>query len=251
MTTLVLLAKRPGPKSKTRLAVSLVPLLGPKAAQDFTTDFALSSLSDLLQRFSMDCDRRVLLYAPPTDVSREHLSSLLDALGVAKAWTLLPVLETPEGSSSSDLGAILMDAAKRCPSASAPNLIFIGMDSPTLPSKELTKAAQVCSTSSHAYICPAVDGGYVLLGLPADAKAEVAFADVSWSASDTCESQVDALARAGCKCEIGPTYADVDEAEDLRTIGQQLLRESVESHNIAPRVSALLNSLPESFLRHI
>ena len=71
-------------------------------------------------------------------------------------------------------------------------------------------------------MCPAADGGYTLLALPADAPPAAAFDGVRWSASDTCLSQLATLSRAGLRCVVGPTYADVDDAADLRALRQRL-----------------------------
>ena len=66
-----------------------------------------------------------------------------------------------------------------------------------------------------AHLCPADDGGYVLLGLPRelftpptrDAARASLFEGVRWSSSDTCSSQAQALARAGLRAAmVGPTY---------------------------------------------
>jgi len=63
----------------------------------------------------------------------------------------------------------------------------------------LTKAAlHTCRTPHAAHLCPADDGGYVLLGVPRelftsparDAARASLFQAVRWSSSDTCTSQV-------------------------------------------------------------
>jgi glycosyltransferase A (GT-A) superfamily protein (DUF2064 family) len=245
MATLVLVAKQPGPTCKTRLATSLKPSLGESAAREAATAFALSSLSDLLERLAGECQHRVLLYAPPTEAARDELATLTDALGVCNVWELPPVLQQAVGGPPTDLGAVLTDVATRCRAQAAPIVIFIGMDCPTLPAFELQKAVTVCSQPGCAYICATTDGGYALLGLPADVSPAAAFAGVSWSASDTCESQVAALARAGCHCERGDTYGDVDEAEDLRVLAQHL-QHLPAAHGDSLRVRSLLQRLHSS-----
>ena len=79
----------------------------------------------------------------------------------------------------------------------------------------LTKAAlHTCRTPHAAHLCPADDGGYVLLGVPRelftsparDAARASLFQAVRWSSSDTCTSQARALARAGLRAVmVGPT----------------------------------------------
>ena len=43
-----------------------------------------------------------------------------------------------------------------------------------------------------------------------------------WSAVGTCASQLAALSRAGLRCAVGPTFADVDEVDDLRALDRRL-----------------------------
>jgi len=236
----VLVAKQPGRASKTRLAAGLAASLDEETARATATAFALASLSDLLERLAGVCTRRVLLHAPPTDAARDELAGLLGSLAVCDQWELMPVLPAAAGGPPPDLGAVLADAAARCRSPNAPAVIFIGMDCPDLPAEEIVHAARVCSEPGHAYICPATDGGYVLLGLPADARADAVFAGVEWSAPETCASQVASLVRSGLRCTHGGRYRDVDEAEDLVALAHRL-RCGPSSPSVAcPRVKGLL-----------
>ena len=75
----------------------------------------------------------------------------------------------------------------------------------------------------------------MLLGLPralfaADAARASLFDGVSWSSSDTCRSQAEALARAGLRAvELGPTYHDCDELEDVLGLEARLRAAAVPS----------------------
>ena len=132
-----------------------------------------------------------------------------------------PPASTP--GASADLGALLADAAATCRADhGVGTLAVIGMDCPELPPTALETALADSAEPSVAHVCPAADGGYTLLALPADAPPAAAFDGVRWSASDTCLSQLAALSRAGLRCVVGPTYADVDDAADLRALRQRL-----------------------------
>mmetsp|Transcript_14977 Transcript_14977/g.17509 ORF Transcript_14977/g.17509 Transcript_14977/m.17509 type:complete len:103 (+) Transcript_14977:730-1038(+) len=99
------------------------------------------------------------------------------------------------------------------------------MDTPHLPTKVVAESFAIASTCSieknkvlnevlgdpftegavqeTAYICPAYDGGYVLLSLPPAVangnNAYRAFENVAWSTSEACSTQVKALKDVGFK----------------------------------------------------
>jgi hypothetical protein len=77
------------------------------------------------------------------------------------------------------------------------SIIFVGMDCPELSSTEVRRALERSVSPSRAYVCPARDGGYVMLALPTDTDARLAFGRVRWSSHDTCESQMEALQAMG------------------------------------------------------
>ena len=221
---LLLIAKWPAPgRSKTRLAASLARGgMDDAVAAEAAAAFARASLSDLLVSFGHAVATKVLVYAPPDAPTRANFAALLGELGVAGLWALQPALASTPGASA-DLGALLADAAVTCREQNGVGrLAFIGMDCPELPRAALETALGDSAEPSVAHVCPAADGGYTLLALPADAPPAAAFDGVRWSASDTCLSQLAALSRAGLRCVVGPTYADVDDAADLRALRQRL-----------------------------
>ncbi|CAN0139534.1 unnamed protein product [Discosporangium mesarthrocarpum] len=100
-------------------------------------------------------------------------------------------------------------------------VVFVGMDTPELPWIEV-RAAAAAARDGHAYVCPAEDGGYCLLGLPpAASPAEVVFGGVKWSDPLTCVSQMGTLAAAGVLTLVGGTYSDVDEPGDLAGVHER------------------------------
>ena len=158
----------PCPRTVARGAASA--LRTPQALQLAHTDGACAQLCDLLERLSTVplLGRRVLLYAPLDQ--REAFADLLRGLGadVATAWALQPM----EGVGSAgnlagqgtDLGSFLAHALDTC-GQEAP-VVFIGTDCATLPCDVIVNAARDAARGA-AHICPAADGGYVALALPA------------------------------------------------------------------------------------
>ena len=232
-TALVLLAKWPGAgRSKTRLVGALrAACAGGHAEpiiQSAVSSFVRSATLDLVERFaapdagdgarSLRC---VLLYAPPIDEARAWYEQLLSEAAAGNRWRLLPVLSSSDARSS-DLGGILADATRRVRAAcGCGRVAFMGSDCPELPLASVLAATRAASEARVAAICPASDGGYTLLVLPEEADEEACFAGVHWSAADTCLSQLTALTRAGLRCAVLDTHADVDELEDLQALARR------------------------------
>ena len=177
----------------------------------------------------MNPRRCVLLYSPPVDEARDFFTALLAEHGVAEAWRLLPVMSKSDPRAS-NLGAILADGVRRVRAAcGCGRVAFLGSDCPELPLEAVVAAGRAAAEPGIAAINPAADGGYTLIALPAGADETEAFAGVSWSAADTCLSQLAALTRAGMRCAIGPTYEDVDELPGLRALHARLTRPSADA----------------------
>ena len=80
-----------------------------------------------------------------------------------------------------------------------------------------TCRGQRAAAEGEAYICPASDGGYVMLSLPSIVPAGV-FDDVEWSSQHTCVSQIEALRRSGLTVRVGPTLHDIDTPIDVQRL---------------------------------
>jgi hypothetical protein len=82
----------------------------------------------------------------------------------------------------------------------------------------------------HAHLCPAADGGYGMLSVPAHAPAEAVFRNVIWSHPLTAISQIKALTDCvGVNIRVGRIMHDVDAATDVKALCERLrLREEGE-----------------------
>jgi glycosyltransferase A (GT-A) superfamily protein (DUF2064 family) len=209
---LLLVAKQPVVGScKTRLAE--------ECGRDAAATVARAMISDIVGRLGAAEElggiTKCIMYAPTS--ARSYFQSLVEELlgDRAGAWTMLPLRE--ELLTSSCLTNILQgavdDARAHIMTSAAEPIVLIGMDCPDLPHCEIVCALQAARSGS-AYLCPAGDGGYVLLGLPSEVPGGV-FEGVDWSMATTAVSQIRALNAHGLRVQIGPTYADIDEAPDL------------------------------------
>ena len=115
---------------------------------------------------------RVLLFAPAS--ARSQFEQLLQQHHIPLAsssssssqlgWRLVPMIEGD--LKSSDLGEKLKAALNtvREQGLSTSSVVFIGNDCPELSTQLVHQAMIDAATHARAFIAPASDGGYVLLG---------------------------------------------------------------------------------------
>jgi glycosyltransferase A (GT-A) superfamily protein (DUF2064 family) len=173
-------------------------------------------------------------------------------------WHLLPMLSSSSSSNSGgsntsidnvddlkshDLGAKLEDALiqvrllqqsqKQQQSNTNTNnygVVFLGMDAPILPLNDivegLRKASSSCTSSSSsqpqqqpvATLCPAYDGGYVMLCVPPNADPSKTFLSTQnmyWSHPLTAISQIKTLTDQNIQTQIGRVMHDIDVPNDV------------------------------------
>ena len=165
---------------------------------------------------------------------------ILNELDLDSQWTLIPMMEDHPGGGggdqlkSSDLGHKLTHALKemrrRFGNDNGP-VIFLGMDSPELPLDEIASALE---QGHQALLCPAGDGGYGMLSVPAQVPAECVFLPLSptivegswtvsrWSTSLTAVAQLKALTDVHVSVRLGRLMHDMDEQKDIDALCQRL-----------------------------
>lgn len=195
MTRIIIFAKAPLPGfAKTRL----IPALG----QDGAAKLA----------------RRML---------HETLSSAVDAMVgtvelcvtpdiASPAWVGVDIPEGVEVSAQGegDLGARLARAAQRGLEYGEP-VILIGTDCIEM-SVALLRSAAAAFKHKNAVIHPAVDGGYVLLGLAR--FHPLLFENMAWSTDKVVAETIGRIGKLGWSLEVGAPLHDIDEPDDLRRI---------------------------------
>ena len=269
----VLFAKFPiRGKSKTRLAHSR-RWGGEDGAFRLATAMIEDCLVSVWRAPELAEARKVILFAPSD--AGPKFASLLDSLGVPRGtFDLVPMrsshtcdgLENLTSSNLSDklqngLQDVLSLPAKPIRECQADNaegkvskscgvrgsIAIIGMDSPEISASAIATALTRARRGAAGYICPAADGGYTLLALPAAAPLQKCFVDVEWSTDHTCLSQVGALGKVGLPTLLGPTFHDIDDANDLDEFHKRLSsRENNNDSDIpCPRTKGALLGLLE------
>jgi rSAM/selenodomain-associated transferase 1 len=191
-TRIVIFAKAPVPgKVKTRLIPALGEVGAARLAHRMLLDTVAAAVEARLAVPELCADPHPLDEAWNAFLPNQHLR----------------VTAQGEG----DLGERLARAAKRT-ILLGENLMLIGTDCPELDSERLRAAALALETRD-AFIHPARDGGYALLGLGRFDPS--LFEGISWSTDAVAEQTIARIEALGWSLGIGETLRDVDEPEDL------------------------------------
>lgn len=225
MQTLLLFTRYPRPGCcKTRL----IPALGAKGAAELARAFLLD-LAERLARADLGPARRIICFDPPH--ARARFRALLARPAVIlRRFELLP---QSGGALGQRLAAALRNVSGKM---NASPVAFIGSDAPDLPTASLS-AGFKHAARGRAYLQLALDGGYVLLVVPAGTPPAI-FSRIDWSSARTGRQQAQRIRAAGIQVVIAKRrWRDVDEATDLIALKKR-------SSRAAPRTQRYLAGWP-------
>jgi hypothetical protein len=193
MTRLVVFAKAPlAGVAKTRL----IPALGAEGAAALARRMLNHTLAQALGAGAQAVE--LCTSPPPSDPAWQGV-------------TLPPAVER-SAQSEGDLGARMSCAMARALAQQQGPVLLMGTDCPALSAARLAEAARQLD-HHDAVLIPAVDGGYVLIGLQAPCPA--LFTGMAWSTSVVAHETRRRMASAGLRVWLGPLLHDIDEPADL------------------------------------
>ena len=207
---IIVFVKNPVPgQVKTRLIPYLSPEQAASLYQAFLIDWcnALSTISTA---------QRVIAYTPP-----EGLNTLQTLIGED------PVYIPQVGAS---LGQRLIAAARWACDQEYTKFLFVGSDSPTLPTQYVERALDLLE-SRDIVIGPSVDGGYYLIGFSkhgASLSVPTIFEGIAWSTEVVFRQTLEKIQEINAQLGLLPPWYDVD-----TPAGLQLLRDHLFGLNIA------------------
>lgn len=225
---IAIIAKTPEPgKSKTRLS----PPLKPEQCAGISACF-IEDLATNIQTIADESAGRIAGYALYTpDGSEQKLGRLLpDQFGY--------ILQT-----SGDLGARLAQGIRDILSHGHKGAIIVSSDSPTLPAAYFRMAVEKLLRDDCIVLCPAVDGGYVFIGV-CQAYARL-FEDMPWSTEIVFDRTVARAREIGVPVVTLPMWYDVDDAATLRILAADLAGRPLPFDCSEPRMKA---PMTEAFL---
>lgn len=203
-TRILLFAKAPIPgQTKTRL----IPALGAVGAARLHAQLLRATMERLASGLHGPIDARLELWCAP-NTAHPLFQELAATHGI-------DLREQSDGDLGDRLLAGCRDALRR-----ADGVVLIGSDCPGLGPAQLAQAlAALQAPEVDAVLGPALDGGYVLLGLR---RAESAlFTEMPWGGDRVAEITRQRLAALGWYWQELPALRDVDRPEDLDWLGAQ------------------------------
>lgn len=118
-----------------------------------------------------------------------------------------------------DLGARLKHAFGQAFDENVERVVVIGSDSPTVPIQCIDEAFD--KLSRHDVVLgPALDGGYYLLG--SSRLVPELFEHISWGSPTVLQETIEALQRSGASCSMLIEWYDIDTAEDLARLREEV-----------------------------
>jgi uncharacterized protein len=120
---------------------------------------------------------------------------------------------------------------------------LINSDSPTLPEPILIRAIELLTAEGDRVVLGAAeDGGYYLIGLK-HAHRNL-FNEIAWSTSDVLARTTQRAAEIELPVELLPSWYDVDDADTLNRLCEELLfTSSLNGAYAAPHTHAFLDSI--------
>ncbi len=201
---LIIFAKEPVPgQVKTRLAAHL----GPGPAAQLYRQFLLDVLAEMGTLTGLHL---ALAFSPAT--ARDGFAGLAPGVELV-------------AQADGDLGARLAAAFAWGFGAGYAPVIIRNSDSPDLPARLVTEAAEVLAGgAADLAVGPCPDGGYYLVGLRAPAPA--LFADVPWSSGKELARTLANARRLSLRPRLLAPWADIDTLDDLQAFLRQPLAPS-------------------------
>lgn len=203
--TVIIMTKLPEPgRVKTRLEPDL------SSAQAAAVHRQM--LLHVVERMAeLQSAQLVICYNPPD--AGEAIQSLLPGIRAR----FLPQV-------AGDLGQRMAAAfaSAREPSAT----IFLGVDSPDLPTDHLRQAIEMLR-QADVVLGPSRDGGYWCLGLTPGVDAAALLANIDWSSGREARQTTDAAHRLGLTVALVDEWDDIDRIDDLHRLIQRLGRSTI------------------------
>ena len=222
----IVMTKRPqSGQVKTRLQ----PALTPEQAAEVQGAFILH-VAGRLDR--MDPAELVICFDPPDagPAMRTLLGDACDATYLAQ--------------SPGDLGERIAAAAKVVGQLHR-RLLFLGVDSPDVPTAHLATAARLTGETAVS-LGPTDDGGYWCLGLWNEVDAGALLSGVRWSSGHEARQTLERADSLGYATATAPAWDDVDRPDDLaRLVGRLRASDDPDDRHLLGR---LWNILPRGLV---
>jgi len=221
-----------------RVKTRMVPPLTPEEAAELNRCF----LRDTAAAISSACSHRAVGDARKT--ARASAIAVYTPVGAELAYNdILPDDFSLLPQRGDKFGERLYFAVEDLFKCGFDSVCLIDSDSPTVPAENFAEAVELLSTSDDRIVLgPSDDGGYYLIGVKKPHRH--LFEQVDWSTERVLNQTIQRATENGLEVKLLPSGYDVDDADSLRRLRNQLLADKTSS-DVAPYTREFLASFME------
>ncbi|PYK31702.1 MAG: glycosyltransferase [Verrucomicrobia bacterium] len=221
-----------------RVKTRMIPPLTPEEAAELNRCF----LRDTAAAISSACSRRPVRDARKT--ARASAIAVYTPVGAESAYNdILPDDFSLLPQRGDKFGERLYFAVEDLFKCGFDSVCLIDSDSPTVPAENFAEAVELLSTSDDRIVLgPSDDGGYYLIGVKKPHRH--LFEQVDWSTERVLNQTIQRATEIGLEVKLLPSGYDVDDADSLRRLRNQLLADKTSS-DVAPYTREFLASFME------
>jgi rSAM/selenodomain-associated transferase 1 len=221
-----------------RVKTRMVPPLTPEEAAELNRCF----LRDTAAAISSACSHRAVGDARKT--ARASAIAVYTPVGAELAYKdILPDDFSLLPQRGDKFGERLYFAVEDLFKCGFDSVCLIDSDSPTVPAENFAEAVELLSTSDDRIVLgPSDDGGYYLIGVKKPHRH--LFEQVDWSTERVLNQTIQRATEIGLEVKLLPSGYDVDDADSLRRLRNQLLADKTSS-DVAPYTREFLASFME------
>ena len=216
----------------------MVPPLTPEEAAELNRCF----LRDTAAAISSACSHRAVGDARKT--ARASAIAVYTPVGAELAYNdILPDDFSLLPQRGDKFGERLYFAVEDLFKCGFDSVCLIDSDSPTVPAENFAEAVELLSTSDDRIVLgPSDDGGYYLIGVKKPHRH--LFEQIDWSTERVLNQTIQRATEIGLEVKLLPSGYDVDDAESLRRLRNELLADKTSS-DVAPYTREFLASFME------
>jgi rSAM/selenodomain-associated transferase 1 len=227
---------------KTRLVPPLTPEEAAELNKCFLRDTAVA-ISSACSPMS-DAGKRYEPAASHSEAARAQCCgvAVYTPVGAESAYTnIIPADFSLLPQRGDEFGERLYFALEDLFECGFASVCLIDSDSPTVPAKNFTEAAELLSRREDRVVLgPSDDGGYYLIGV--NKPHRQLFEQIDWSTERVLNQTIQRATEMGLEHKLLPTGFDVDDDASLKRLCDELLGEDA-GDSVAPNTRKFLESV--------
>lgn len=171
-----------------------------------------------------------------------HPTVFVEPANAIDATAALTAIPDVRAQIDGDIGTRMLAAASALASDGYAPIVLVGSDLPLLDPSRIHHALRALRRADVVF-GPALDGGYYLVGMHRPQAALFEDATIEWSGPEVLAASVAAAQAAGLDYGLLPGSLDVDTADDLERLGEELARRELAGEAVPGHTAAVLQKI--------